>query len=109
MGKEDYGNSWAEFIRAHLAVLAGTDFFTAEVLTLRGLVTYYVLFFIHLESRKVDIAGITVQRCSAWCRTGACRCRTSRCRSGSFFRWRQRTIAVCSPGYAMSLWMISPR
>jgi hypothetical protein len=30
----------------------GTDFFTAEVLTLRGLVTYYVLFFIHLESRR---------------------------------------------------------
>ena len=53
--------TWATFIRAHLAVLAGTDFFTAEVLTLRGLVTYYVLFFIHLESRKVDIAGITVQ------------------------------------------------
>ena len=46
--------TWAAFIRAHLAVLAGTDFFTAEVLTLRGLVTYYVLFFIHLESRKVD-------------------------------------------------------
>jgi hypothetical protein len=35
------------FIRTHLALLAGTDFFTAEVLTLRGLVTYYVLFFIH--------------------------------------------------------------
>ena len=41
-------------------MLAGTDFFTVEVLTLRGLVTYYVLFFLHLESRKVDIAGITV-------------------------------------------------
>jgi hypothetical protein len=27
------------------------------VLTLRGLVTYYVMFFIHLESRRVDIAG----------------------------------------------------
>jgi hypothetical protein len=40
--------TWAAFIRAHLAVLAGTDFFTVEVLTLRGLVTYYVLFFIHL-------------------------------------------------------------
>jgi hypothetical protein len=25
----------------------------------RRLVTYYVLFFIHLESRKVEIAGIT--------------------------------------------------
>jgi hypothetical protein len=41
--------TWAAFIRTHLALLAGTDFFTAEVLTLRGLVTYYVLFFIHLE------------------------------------------------------------
>ena len=48
------------FIRTHLALLAGTDFFTAEVLTLRGLVTYYVLFFIHLVSRRVDIAGITI-------------------------------------------------
>jgi hypothetical protein len=32
---------------------------TVELLTWRGLVTYYVLFFIHLESRKVSIAGIT--------------------------------------------------
>jgi putative transposase len=60
--------TWAEFIRAHLAVLAGTDFFTAEVLTLRGLVTYYVLFFIHVESRKVDIAGITVYPNEPWMR-----------------------------------------
>src|SRR3984893_9886318 len=58
--------TWAEFIRAHLALLAGTDFFTAEVLTLRGLVTYYVLFFIHLESRQVDIAGLTVHPDEAW-------------------------------------------
>ena len=58
--------TWAAFIRTHLALLAGTDFFTAEVLTLRGLVTYYVLFFIHLESRRVDIAGITVHPMSAW-------------------------------------------
>ena len=34
--------TWAAFIRAHLAVLVGTDFFEVEVLTLRGLVTYYV-------------------------------------------------------------------
>jgi len=51
--------TWAEFIRTHLAPLAATDFFTVEVLTLRGPVTYYVLFFIHLESRRVDVAGIT--------------------------------------------------
>jgi putative transposase len=58
--------TWAAFIRIHLALLAGTDFFTAEVLTLRGLVTYYVLFFIHLESRRVDIAGITLHPDEQW-------------------------------------------
>jgi transposase InsO family protein len=58
--------SWPAFIRTHLALLAGTDFFTAEVLTLRGLVTYYVLFFIHLESRRVVIAGITVHPDQRW-------------------------------------------
>src|SRR5215471_13948937 len=58
--------TWPAFIRTHLALLAGTDFFTAEVLTLRGLVTYYVLFFMHLESRRVDIAGITVQPDEPW-------------------------------------------
>ena len=57
---------WPAFIRTHLALLAGTDFFTVEVLTLRGLVTYYVLFFIHLESRQVDIAGITIHPDEPW-------------------------------------------
>ena len=36
------------------------------MLTLRGLVTYYVLFFIHLESRRVIIAGITVHPDEPW-------------------------------------------
>ena len=58
--------TWPAFIQTHLALLAGTDFFTAEVLTLRGLVTYYVLFFIHLESRRVAIAGITVHPEEPW-------------------------------------------
>jgi hypothetical protein len=58
--------TWTDFIRAHMSVLAGTDFFSVEVLTLRGLVTYYVLFFIHLESRRVEIAGITRHPNEAW-------------------------------------------
>jgi putative transposase len=58
--------TWSAFIRTHLALLAGSDFFTAEVLTLRGVLTYYVLFFIHLESRRVDIAGITVHPDERW-------------------------------------------
>jgi len=60
--------TWAAFIRTHLALLAGTDFFTAEVLTLRGLVTYYVLLFIHLESRRVAVAGITIHPDEPWMR-----------------------------------------
>ena len=58
--------SWTDFIRTHMELLAGTDFFTAEVLTLRGLVTYYVLFIIHLESRRVCVVGITVHPNEAW-------------------------------------------
>ena len=42
------------------------DFFTVEVLSWRGLVTYYVLFFIHLESRRVSLAGITRHPDKAW-------------------------------------------
>ena len=45
--------TWKDFLAAHMNVLAGCDFFTVEVLTWRGLVTYYVLFFLHLESRRV--------------------------------------------------------
>jgi hypothetical protein len=51
--------TWKEFIRAHRDVLAATDFFTAEVWTLRGLVTYYVLFVMHVSTRRVHIAGLT--------------------------------------------------
>jgi putative transposase len=40
-------------------MLVATDFFTTEVWTAYGLVTYYVLFFIHLASRKVYVAGVT--------------------------------------------------
>ncbi len=58
--------SWADFLRSHMAVLAGIDFFTAEVLTWRGLATYYVLFFLHLETRRVTLAGITRHPTEDW-------------------------------------------
>jgi transposase InsO family protein len=58
--------TWKEFIRTHMDVLVATDFFTAEVWTLGGLVTYYVLFFIHLSSRQVHVAGLTPHPNQAW-------------------------------------------
>ena len=58
--------TWKEFIRTHMEVLVATDFFTAEVWTLGGLVTYYILFFIHLGSRQIHPAGITPHPNEAW-------------------------------------------
>jgi integrase-like protein len=64
--KRKHTTSWKDFIRTHLEVLVGTDFFAVEVFTLKGLVTYYVLFFIHLESRKVCLAGMTPHPHEEW-------------------------------------------
>src|SRR6266704_2408076 len=58
--------TWKEFIRTHMDVLVATDFFTAEVWTLGGLVTYYVLFFLHLSRRKLSVAGVTPHPNAAW-------------------------------------------
>ena len=49
-----------------MAVLAGTDFFTVEVLTWQGLATYYVLFFIQLETRRISLAGLTRHPTTEW-------------------------------------------
>jgi transposase InsO family protein len=64
--KRSQHTTWREFIAAHMAVLVGADFFTVEVLTWRGLATYYVLFFLHLESRRVTLGGITRHPTEAW-------------------------------------------
>ena len=58
--------TWKEFIRTHMDVLVATDFFTAAVWTLGGLVTYYVLFFLHLGSRKIHVAGVTPHPNEPW-------------------------------------------
>src|SRR4030095_473560 len=39
--KRSQTTTWKDFISAHMSVLAGTDFFSVEVLTWRGLTTYY--------------------------------------------------------------------
>ena len=82
--------TWKEFIRRHMDVLAGTDFFTVEVLTWRGLLTYYVLFFIHLDSRRVSIAGITDHPDACW------------------MRQARRSAEVLSPAGRMSFFTIRP-
>jgi transposase InsO family protein len=51
--------SWQTFLRGHWGAISGADFFTTEVWTWRGLVTYYTLLVIDLASRRVEIVGST--------------------------------------------------
>ena len=57
---------WKTFLAAHGDGLAAADFFTVEVLTMRGLVRYVVFFVMKLKNRTVEIAGITSQPDEAW-------------------------------------------
>ena len=58
--------TWAQFIRRHKDVLWATDFFTTEVWTPTGLTTFYVLFFIHVQTRRIVLGGTTPSPNEAW-------------------------------------------
>ena len=51
--------SWQTFLRAHWGAIAAADFFTTEVWTWRGLVTFYTVFVIDLATRRVQVLGTT--------------------------------------------------
>jgi hypothetical protein len=51
--------SWQTFLRAHWGAIAAADFFTSEVWTARGLVTFYTVFTIDLATRRVQVLGTT--------------------------------------------------
>jgi len=51
--------TWQTFLQAHWPALVAADFFTTEVWTARGLVTYYVAFVLDVQSRRVHAIGCT--------------------------------------------------
>jgi putative transposase len=55
-----------------MALVAAVDFFTVEILTWCGLATYYVLFFLHFESRRISLAGVTPHPSEEWIDQIAC-------------------------------------
>jgi putative transposase len=57
---------WDEFLRIHAKTLWATDFFSTKVWTTRGLVDVFVLFFLHVGSRKVFVTGLTPNPDKAW-------------------------------------------
>jgi len=46
-------------VQAHWSALVAADFFTTEVWTARGLVTYYIAFVLDVQSRRVQVIGCT--------------------------------------------------
>jgi len=58
--------SWRTFVRSHAHLIVAADFFTTEVWTARGLVTYFTLFVIEVATRRVYIAGTTTNPNSEW-------------------------------------------
>jgi transposase InsO family protein len=62
---------WKTFLAAHWDGLAAADFFTVEVLTMGGLIRYFVFFVMRLKTRTVEIAGITCQPNETWMKQAA--------------------------------------
>jgi hypothetical protein len=59
--------SWNTFLKAHWNAIAAIDFFTVEVVTMTGLVRYFVLFVIDVGSRRVEVpASRTNPRARGW-------------------------------------------
>ena len=58
--------SWATVLKAHWEGIAGADLFTVEVLTLSGLVRFCVFFVVELNTRRVEVAGISADPHGAW-------------------------------------------
>jgi putative transposase len=58
--------TWHDFVQRHIKTLWATDLFTTKVWTLRGPVTYYVSFFLHIHTRRVHIAGMTTNPDGPW-------------------------------------------
>ena len=55
--------SWRQFLTAHAESLVATDFFTVDPVFFKRL---YVLFFVHLATRRVVAAACTAEPNSAW-------------------------------------------
>jgi len=58
--------TWKEFLSRHWELIVAADFFTVEVWTRRGLQRFFVLFFMELSTRKVEIAGIASAASGLW-------------------------------------------
>jgi putative transposase len=58
--------TWDEFLRIHASTLWACDFLSVKSATLTGFVDVFVLFFIHVGSRRAFIAGTSTNPTGEW-------------------------------------------
>jgi len=65
-GPKRGAGTWDEFVKRHAATLWACDFFAKKVWTPVGLLEFFVLFFIHVGTRRVHLAGISAHPDRLW-------------------------------------------
>jgi hypothetical protein len=58
--------TWSDFVKRHAQSLWACDFLQRKIWTVCGPAHYFLLFFIHIGSRRVHLAGITAQPTVEW-------------------------------------------
>jgi putative transposase len=58
--------TWHEFIQRHAQSLWACDFFSQKIITWKGMVDLFALFFIHIGTRRVLVSGITFHPDERW-------------------------------------------
>jgi len=104
--------AWRTCLQAHWPALVAADFFTTEVWTTRGLVTFYTVFVIELQSRRVRVVGSTRYPDEAFV-VQALRPLTGAYNTYPFGGWkppislarsRAKAIGVASSRYGPTIW-----
>ena len=57
---------WKEFLKSHWEVMATTDFLCVEILTFRGVVRCMILFFIDIQTCRVELGGVKINPDGQW-------------------------------------------
>jgi putative transposase len=58
--------TWDEFVKRHASTLWACDFLSVRSVTLKGFVDLYLLFFIHVGTRRVIVSGVSAHPDAAW-------------------------------------------
>ncbi|MBI3463321.1 MAG: transposase [Planctomycetes bacterium] len=58
--------TWSQFLQQHADTLWACDFFHKKIWTTKGLVDCFVLFFLHVATRKVYLAGVSTNPNNQW-------------------------------------------